>query len=219
MSWSCWPATIHENTRWKIRIYCLKIKWEDHQINPSRFNGLKKYSKNLIHSEKTFEEITLLEIYLQENWFHVAHLILNNSSIIQTSDRASTITRCFDLPLILVTKRVEVSRMHYFTNVSVPGSRIIVYRVSVRLVNHPCVYMCVCVCTLNKVEVWSCAIAARGSYVRPESLLGTRRGNVCWIIAGRRLHIIPGRTLFPGYRRSPPRLFSILVEIECDSNF
>lgn len=98
-------------------------------------------------------------------------MILNNSSIIQTSDRASTITRSFDLPLILLTKRVEVSRMHYFTNVSVPGSRIIVYRVSVRLVNHRCMYVCV----LNKVEVWSSAIAARGSYVRPESLLGTPR--------------------------------------------
>lgn len=144
------------------------------QINPSRLDGLKNIPCGInqtlkIHSSKSSNKRKLISR-------GTPRVILNNSSIIQTSDRASTITRSFDLPLILVTKRVEVSRMHYFTNVSVPVRGIIAYRVSVETI---VVCVCVCVCILNKVEVWSCAIAARGSYVRPESLLGTPCGNVC----------------------------------------
>lgn len=183
MRWFCWSRStkIRELFLIKLTEKRVSIAWKSSETRPITRSILRGSMDekifNLNRSEASFFEERLRRNYkislprTQENWFHTSRVILNNSSIIQTSDRASTITRSFDLPLILLTKRVEVSRMHYFTNVSVLGSRIIVYRVSVRLVNH----RCMCVCVLNKVEVWSSAIAARGSYVRPESLLGTPR--------------------------------------------
>lgn len=61
--------------------------------------------------------------------------------------------------------------MHYFTNISV---RVLEYGINQRVSNISVAHEPRCVCTLNKVEVRSSAIAARGSYVRPESLLGLR---------------------------------------------
>lgn len=65
--------------------------------------------------------------------------------------------------------------MRYFTNISLrvlEPSRVASYIQYPRGKARP-------VYALNKVEVWSSAIAARGSYVRPESLLGLCAANVC----------------------------------------
>lgn len=61
--------------------------------------------------------------------------------------------------------------MHYFTNISVLVLKRSWVSSYIEYL-HRCSKVCVHACALNKVEVWSSAIAARGSYVRPESLLG-----------------------------------------------
>lgn len=97
-------------------------------------------------------------------------MILNNSSIIQTSDRASTITRSFALnPAYETSRSIANALFHQRLCTRFPYHRVS----SICSAGEPSLYVCVCV--LNKVEVWSSAIAARGSYVRPESLLGTPR--------------------------------------------
>ena len=68
-----------------------------------------------------------------------------------------------------------------------------------------CVCVCVCVCVLNKVEVWSSAIAARGSYARPESLLGLRAATFAelspaeYAAHNTATHSVSPITLHPGY--------------------